>query len=60
MVLCAKSKLQDAESVKTYLQNNQLFLEGYQYDKDNEFVYFPVTEKFSTDLPIIFEERLQL
>lgn len=47
MVLCVKVKKQDAEKVRTHMIKKALFLPGYRYDKDKEFLYFPVHKEFS-------------
>ena len=57
MVLCVKAKLPDAEKVKASLRENGRFLEGYRYDKDESFIYFPVTQEFDSDFDIAFVER---
>lgn len=46
MVLCVKVKLEDAQAMREYLKENELFLEGYRYGKDKSYLYFPVKEKF--------------
>ncbi len=57
MVLCVKTKLAAAEKVRSYLVERSLFLRGYASAKDGEHIFFPVTERFESALPVTFVER---
>ncbi len=57
MVLCVKAALKDAETVKAYLLEQGLFLDGYKYGKEDKYIYFPVAQSFESDLTIAFEDR---
>ncbi len=57
MVLCARALLRDAERVKRRLQTEGRFHEEYLAEKEGGSIWFPVTERFATTLPIAFEER---
>jgi tRNA (guanine37-N1)-methyltransferase len=57
MVLTVNVTLADAEQVKRFLFEKELFLEGYRYEKDGDTIYFPVKEKFDSDLPVTFVEK---
>lgn len=54
MVLCAKAALREAERVKQYLREHGYFLDKYSYGKAGNAIYFPVRERFESDLPIQF------
>ncbi|MBR9692892.1 class I SAM-dependent methyltransferase family protein [Candidatus Woesearchaeota archaeon] len=53
MVLCVKAKLSEAEKVKAYLFEKELFLEGYRYEKDDDYIYFPVKKEFDFDISFV-------
>lgn len=55
MVLCVGVRKEDVQKLKMFLQKNDLFLEGYRYDKDDK-VWFAVKEEFSFP-HVVFEDR---
>ena len=57
MVLVATVPLKDAQTVKHYLAEHELLLPGYRHAKGTGTISFPITQRFVSKLPIVFEER---
>lgn len=47
-MLALKCKLKDAEKWKQFLMQNDLFDQRYRFEKDKEYVYFPVKREFKS------------
>jgi len=52
-MLCIKVPIRDAEKAKRELLVKGLFDKEHYVSKDKEFIYFPITEKFSTHYKIV-------
>jgi len=57
MVLCVKAALKDAERVKKHLYQHELLDTKYRHVKQPGCILFPVTQRFSSKLPIEFVEH---
>ena len=47
LMLCVKVNFRDAEKIKSYLIENNLFDHRFQLIRDNEYLYFPVIKEFN-------------
>lgn len=52
-MLCIKVPIRDAEKAKHELIAKGLFDKEHYVNKDKDFIYFPITEKFSTHYKIV-------
>jgi tRNA (guanine37-N1)-methyltransferase len=52
-MLCIKVPIKDAEKAKNELMSRGLLDKEHYIKKDNEFVYFPVIKKFSTEHKLV-------
>lgn len=58
MVLCVGVRLRDAERIKRHMIQSDLFREGFEYEKEDERVWFAAQEEFIVKgVDLVFAQR---